>query len=62
MAAKKDKGGKAEKKKKPFNRYKVSGDNLEKKNKPCPKCGEESYLAEHKNRRTCGKCGYLEAI
>lgn len=59
------KGGKEEKKKKSFSRYKmynVSGDKVENKNKSCPKCGTDSYLAEHKNRRTCGKCGYLEAI
>ena len=63
MAAKKDKG-KQEKKKKPFSRYKmysVSGGKLERKNKPCPKCGQESYLAGHKDRLTCGKCGYSEA-
>ena len=58
----KDKGG-AEKKKKTFNRYKlykVSGDKLERNNKPCPKCGNDSYLAAHKDRLTCGKCGYVE--
>lgn len=61
MAAKKEK---KEKKKKPFHRYKmynVSGDKLERKNKPCPKCGKDSYLAAHQNRLTCGKCGYVEA-
>ncbi|MEW5955278.1 MAG: 30S ribosomal protein S27ae [Candidatus Micrarchaeota archaeon] len=26
----------------------------------CPKCGSASRLAEHKNRRSCGKCGYTE--
>ena len=58
----KEKGG-AEKKKKSFSRYKmykVSGDKLEKKNKPCPKCGPDSYLAAHKDRLACGKCGYVE--
>ncbi len=28
--------------------------------KACPKCGPGFRLAEHKNRRTCGKCGYME--
>ncbi len=28
--------------------------------KACPKCGAGNRLAEHKNRRACGKCGYFE--
>ena len=40
--------------------YKVSGDKLEKLNKSCPKCGAGVFLANHKNRITCGKCGYME--
>ncbi|MBI5226613.1 30S ribosomal protein S27ae [Candidatus Micrarchaeota archaeon] len=28
--------------------------------KNCPKCGPGFHLAEHKNRRTCGKCAYME--
>ncbi|NUN11240.1 30S ribosomal protein S27ae [Candidatus Micrarchaeota archaeon] len=30
------------------------------KKKYCPKCGPGTSLAEHKDRRSCGKCGYLE--
>jgi len=30
------------------------------KHKYCPKCGPGVYLAEHKDRRSCGKCGYTE--
>ncbi len=26
----------------------------------CPKCGPGISLAEHKDRRSCGKCGYFE--
>ncbi|UCH89101.1 MAG: 30S ribosomal protein S27ae [Thermoplasmata archaeon] len=26
----------------------------------CPKCGEGIFLAEHKDRHSCGKCGYTE--
>ncbi|MBR9698927.1 30S ribosomal protein S27ae [Candidatus Woesearchaeota archaeon] len=54
---------KAEKKKKPFQRFKmytVSGDKVERKNKTCPKCGTDSFLAAHKDRLSCGKCGYVE--
>jgi len=28
--------------------------------KNCPKCGSGVRLAEHKDRRSCGKCGYFE--
>lgn len=28
--------------------------------KYCPKCGTGVRLAEHKDRRSCGKCGYME--
>ena len=28
--------------------------------KACPKCGAGVRLAEHKERRACGKCGYFE--
>ncbi len=44
------------------NNYKVSGDKLERKNKFCPKCGAGVFLAQHKNRLTCGKCNYMEKI
>lgn len=26
----------------------------------CPKCGPGVRLAEHKNRISCGRCGYME--
>jgi len=29
-------------------------------NKSCPKCGSGYLLAEHSNRRVCGKCRYME--
>ena len=35
------------------------GESLKRKNQPCPRC-QGSFLAEHKNRRSCGKCGYSE--
>ncbi len=40
--------------------YKVSGDKVEKINLFCPKCGPGVFMAKHKNRNTCGKCGYME--
>ncbi|MDD3263702.1 MAG: 30S ribosomal protein S27ae [Candidatus Nanoarchaeia archaeon] len=28
--------------------------------KVCPKCGNAIFMAEHKDRFTCGKCSYTE--
>ena len=38
--------------------YQVSGDKIERKNKFCSKCGSGIFLAKHKDRETCGKCGF----
>jgi small subunit ribosomal protein S27Ae len=40
--------------------YQVKGDELTRKNKQCPKCGAGVFMAPHKNRAACGKCGYTE--
>jgi ubiquitin-small subunit ribosomal protein S27Ae len=40
--------------------YDISGEKLTRKNKSCPKCGPGVFLAEHKDRRSCGKCSYSE--
>ncbi|WP_094226890.1 30S ribosomal protein S27ae [Methanolobus psychrotolerans] len=40
--------------------YKVSGDSIERTRQSCPRCGEGVFLAEHKDRRSCGKCNYTE--
>ncbi|HDM60356.1 MAG TPA: 30S ribosomal protein S27ae [Archaeoglobus veneficus] len=40
--------------------YEIKGDKVVRKRKFCPRCGEGVFLAEHKDRRTCGKCGYTE--
>jgi len=42
--------------------YEVSGADLKRKNKFCPKCGSGVFLAQHKNRLSCGKCHYMETI
>jgi small subunit ribosomal protein S27Ae len=41
--------------------YDTSG-GLKRKSKFCPKCGEGTFMAKHKSRYTCGKCGYMEKI
>ena len=43
-----------------WNLYEKSGEKITRKNKSCPKCGSGVRLAEHKDRRSCGKCGYFE--
>ncbi|HLD04712.1 MAG TPA: 30S ribosomal protein S27ae [Candidatus Nanoarchaeia archaeon] len=43
-----------------YNRnYSIEGGKLTTKNKKCPKCGD-SFLAQHKNRTSCGRCAYTE--
>lgn len=40
--------------------YKVSGGKIERIKQSCPKCGDGVFLAEHKDRTSCGRCGYTE--
>ena len=47
-------------KKKPKLNYNISGGKIERKNRSCPKCGPGVFMANHSNRLTCGKCGYME--
>ncbi len=40
--------------------YEVKDGKLVRKNKFSPKAGEGHFLAEHSDRRSCGKSGYME--
>jgi len=40
--------------------YQKDGDGVKRLNKTCPKCGPGMFLAKHKDRETCGSCGYTE--
>lgn len=40
--------------------YEVEGDELVRKRKSCPKCGDGVFMAEHDDRVACGACGYTE--
>ena len=40
--------------------YKIEGGKLARTRKPCPRCGSGVFLAQHKDRSSCGKCGYSE--
>jgi len=66
MAPQKDKGkekkvaGKKTLRIKKSSFYKVDGESVVRTRKSCVKCGAGVYMAEHKDRLTCGKCGYTE--
>jgi small subunit ribosomal protein S27Ae len=38
--------------------YEIKGERVNRLRKECPRCGRGVFLAEHKDRLTCGKCGY----
>ena len=38
--------------------YEIKEGKIERKKQSCPKCGEGIFLADHKTRMHCGKCGY----
>lgn len=40
--------------------FKAEGDKITRVRRHCPKCGSGVFLAEHKNRFSCGRCGYTE--
>jgi len=40
--------------------YEISGETVKRKARFCPKCGAGVFMAEHKDRASCGKCGYTE--
>jgi ubiquitin-small subunit ribosomal protein S27Ae len=41
--------------------YKVEGDKLTRVKQLSPKA-EGTFMAQHKDRRTCGKTGYMEKV
>jgi small subunit ribosomal protein S27Ae len=40
--------------------YEVKGNQLVRKNEPCPRCGAGTFLAVYKGRKYCGKCGWSQ--
>ncbi len=40
--------------------YTLEGDKVKRERRWCPRCGEGTFMAEHKDRFTCGNCGYTE--
>lgn len=49
-----------EKKVKPSSKKYALYDGAKRKNTFCPKCGVGVFMAQHKDRNSCGKCGYTE--
>ena len=61
MAGEKAKEGKGLRKAKK-DCYSLEGDALTRSRKHCPKCGPGVFMAVHKDRTSCGKCGYTEFV
>ncbi|HIH43880.1 MAG TPA: 30S ribosomal protein S27ae [Candidatus Methanoperedenaceae archaeon] len=40
--------------------YEVKGKEIKHLKPSCPRCGAGHFMAEHKNRLSCGRCGYTE--
>ena len=40
--------------------FQVEGGKLVRTHKACPKCGPGVFLAQHKDRAHCGRCGFME--
>ncbi len=38
--------------------YELKENKVTRKKECCPKCGDGIFLAEHKDRKSCGKCSY----
>jgi small subunit ribosomal protein S27Ae len=38
--------------------YKISDNSVERLRRECPRCGHGYFMAEHKDRQSCGHCGY----
>jgi small subunit ribosomal protein S27Ae len=40
--------------------YSTDGGKISRTKPVCPKCGPGVFMAAHKDRVSCGKCGYTE--
>ena len=43
-----------------YTAYKIEGGRVVRARRSCPKCGQGTFLAAHKSREACGRCGYTE--
>ncbi|MCK4444634.1 MAG: 30S ribosomal protein S27ae [Thermoplasmata archaeon] len=40
--------------------YEIKDEKLVRLRDECPKCGPGVFMAKHKDRVSCGRCGYTE--
>ena len=40
--------------------YEIQGEKLIRDKRDCPRCGKGVFMAGHKDRYSCGKCGFTE--
>lgn len=55
---KKKRAGKKHSSPKVYKFYDAKGGQVERNHKNCPRCGPGVFMASHKNRDYCGRCGY----
>lgn len=41
-----------------WSKYKIDGNGVLVRAENCPECGPGVFLANHKNRKSCGRCGF----
>ena len=41
-----------------WSKYSIDDGTLGRKAEQCPKCGPGVFLANHSNRKSCGRCGH----
>jgi small subunit ribosomal protein S27Ae len=55
---KKQRTGKKHSSPKVYKFYEVKGEAVSRNHKTCPRCGSGVFMAHHKDRDYCGRCGY----
>jgi len=62
VSAKGKRKGKKELKTRIHTYYEIKGGKIRRLRKFCPVCGPGVFMAQHKDRLSCGRCGYTEWI
>lgn len=45
-----------------YSYYTVDGGKVSRGKKECSRCGKGVFMSDHKDRKTCGKCGLTEFV
>jgi len=56
--SKKARTGRKHESKSPKDYYEIQSNSVARKRKTCPRCGDGTFMAKHKDRLYCGRCGY----